>query len=754
MSSDALPGFGAPANGEPGPWTTMDHDPVRRRLPRLRPAPAAAFALALLAGGLAAPHAQQAGQGPGSQAGATPAPRGGAPPPGQPAQGAPGGQTGAQEPAPPTQPVFRTGINFVRVDAIVTDKQGNPVMDLTQADFEVTEDGKPQAVETFRLIQVSGTPAPGAERPREIRTEYDQESEAQRDDVRIFVIFLDDYHVRRGASMAVREPLVRFIRNSLGPLDMIGIMYPLMPVSLLTLTRNHEAIIREIEKFEGRKFDYRPRNQFEEQYSLYPAEVVERVRNQVSLSALEGLMVKMGGLREGRKAAILVSEGYSNYLPPQLRDPVAEMPGYGNSARRRPGLGDGSYGEQRKQFFDDVDILNELRQVYSAANRGNTAIYSLDPRGLAVFEFDINEGVGQRTDRASLQNTQDTLRILADETDGRAIVNRNDLEGGLKQVVRDSSAYYLLGYNSSQAPSDGKFHEIKVKVKRPGLQVRARKGYWALTAEETARATAPPKPEPERGLTEALANVSSQSASRGKLIRTWIGTGPGEDGKSRVTFVWEPVPPIPGEQRREGATRVSLIAAGGDGRAYYRGKVPPDDALTAAGETGSSSRSSAVEFDAVPGRMQLRLSVEGTSGQLIDSDVLDVTVPDYTAPQVTVTTPQVIRARTAIEVRQFNANPDAVPVADREFRRTDRLLIRFSAIGPGTETPETSVRLLNRAGQRMSDLPTQPVPGAAAARLQVDLPLAGLPAGEYVVEVKSSAGGAEAKQFVGFRVIS
>jgi hypothetical protein len=161
-----------------------------------------------------------------------------------------------------------------------------------------------------------------------------------------------------------------------------------------------------------------------------------------------------------------------------------------------------------------------------------------------------------------------------------------------------------------------------------------------------------------------------------------------------------------------------------------------------------------VEFDATPGRMQLRLSVEGVSGQMIDSDVLDVVVPDYTAPQVTLTTPQVLRARTAIEVRQFNANPNAVPAADREFRRTERLLIRFSAIGPGTETPETEVRLLNRAGQRMSDLPTQPVTGAEATRLQVDLPLAGLPAGEYVVEVKSSAGGSEAKQFIGFRVIS
>ena len=84
----------------------------------------------------------------------------------------------------------------------------------------------------------------------------------------------------------------------------------------------------------------------------------------------------------------------------------------------------------------------------------------------------------------------DTLRVLAEETDGRAIVNKNDLESGMKQIVRDSSAYYLLGYNSTQSPTDGRFHEIKVKLKRPGVQVRARKGYWAYTAEEAAKAIA------------------------------------------------------------------------------------------------------------------------------------------------------------------------------------------------------------------------------------------------------------------------
>jgi hypothetical protein len=345
----------------------------------------------------------------------------------------------------------------------------------------------------------------------------------------------------------------------------------------------------------------------------------------------------------------------------------------------------------------------------------------------------------------------DTLRVLAAETDGRAIVNRNDLEGGLKQVVRDASAYYLLGYNSTRAPADGRFHEIKVRVKRPGTQVRARKGYWALTAEETARALTPPKPGPDPGVANALAAV--ESPSRARHIRTWIGTAPAENGRTRVSFVWEPVSSVPGE-RRPSAARVALTAAGED-QVFFRGRIEPQAAQSAQpGVAGAAVRGARAEFDVSPGRVQLRVSVEDTAGQVLDSDMLDVEVPDYTAPQIRLTTPQVVRARSALEFRALNADPAALPAAGREFSRTERLLIRFSAIGPGSEQPATSVRLLNRAGQPMSDLQARPLTGDDSSRLQVDLPLAGLPAGDYIVEVKSSAAGSEARQFVGFRVVS
>src|SRR6478736_2678682 len=397
--------------------------------------------------------------------------------PAKPTPQTPPADAAAQQPPP----VFRAGINYVRVDVIISDKNGNPVADLQASDFDVSEDGKPQKIETFKLIKLDGGTAESLkEPPKEIRNDYDEEMEAARDDVRLFAIFLDDYHVRRGAGMAVRGQLARFIDTQIGPSDMIGVMYPLEATGAVRMTRNHSAVSRGLEQFLGRKFEYEPKNQFEETYAHYPTEIVEKVRNQVSLSALKALIVHMGSLKEGRKSLILVTEGYTNIIPPQMRNADAQQPGLGNPAAGNPFAGVNDINEDRAAWSAGLDMDSDLREIYDTANRNNVAIYAVDPRGLPGFEFDINEGVGLQTDSKYLTSTMDTLRTLAENTDGRAIVNRNDIATGMKQITRDSSAYYLIGYNSAQAPTDGKFHEIKVKVKRPGLQVRARKGYWAL----------------------------------------------------------------------------------------------------------------------------------------------------------------------------------------------------------------------------------------------------------------------------------
>ena len=666
-------------------------------------------------------------------------------------------------PDPATQPpIFRSGINFVRVDVILTDKNGNPVGDLQPGDFDVTEDGKPQKIETFKLIKLDGGRAQSMQEPvREIRTDYDEEAEAGRDDVRLFAIFLDDYHVKKGSSLSVRKQLSTFVQNNLGPSDMIGVMYPLESTGAVRMTRNHSAVMRGLEQFTGRKFEYEPKNQYEETYAHYPTEIVERIRNQVSLSAIKALIVHMGSLKEGRKALVLVSEGYTNIIPPQMRNADATMPGFGN-----PNYGNAQAGvndplEDRANWLASLDMDSDLREVYDTANKNNVAIYAVDPRGLPVFEFDINEGggIGIQTDSSYLRSTMDTLRLLSENTDGRAIVNRNDLAVGMKQITKDESAYYLIGYNSSQAPADGKFHEIKVRVKRPGLQVRARKGYWALNAEQTARALAPPKPAVPKPV-EAAINSAIARPSRASVVRTWIGTSRGENGKTRVTFVWEPLPKAPGDRAdRAEPTRVSLMALGADGSLVFRGRVPdvavastaPAVSVAAANASGAAPRGAQrVVFDAPPGKVQLRVSVEGPASTTLDTETREITVPDLTSPTALLGTPFVLRARTIPELNKLKADPDAVPTAAREFSRTDRLVVRVPVYGPGGTTPPLKVHILNRAGSAMNELTA--AAGPRPGEQQIDLAVAALPPGEYVLEIKAGDQDSDAKELVGFRI--
>ena len=376
------------------------------------------------------------------------------------------------------QPAFRGGINFVRVDVIISDKNGNNIADLKESDFEVTEDGKPQTVESFKFIKLDGGTMPGPDGPpRQIRTDEDEEAEAARDDVRLFAVFLDDYHVRRLASMGVRDPLTKFIETQLGPSDMIGLMYPLQSVLNVRMTRNHAAIVQGIQKFMGRKYDYTPMNDIEQQYANYPTETVERIRNKVSLSALKGLIIHMGTLKQGRKSLIVVSEGFTYMVPPQMRSPNSQMPAI---AGVTGGAAD-PVTESRANFSATIDMQQDLRDIYDEANRNNVSLYPVDPRGLAVFEFDLASRLSatmqdRRTERHDgfAANAGRTRRPRHREPQRSAT--------GMKQIIRGSSAYYLLGYSSTAAPSDGKFHKIRSR-EASGLQVRAQ-GYRALTAEK------------------------------------------------------------------------------------------------------------------------------------------------------------------------------------------------------------------------------------------------------------------------------
>ncbi len=665
-----------------------------------------------------------------------------------------------QPPQPPQQrpPVIRSGINFVSVDVIVTDKKtGDVVMDMKQDDFEVREDKKPQTIQTFDTVRIDPLTAPAA-KPHEITSPYEEEAAAREPNTRLFILFLDDYHVKRGDDLSVRAPLIDFVQYQLAPQDMVAVMYPLTPVTALTFTRNKSSLIASINHFLGRKGDYTPQNEFEDKIAYYPVAQVEAIRNDISLSALYGAAIKLGGMRDGRKSIILVSEGYNGNVPAQLNDPVAALPGLGNPSQpgRDPSL---SPRAEADKFFNDVDLTSKLKEVFDSCNRNNTSIYAVDPRGLAVNEYDINQGVSLTTDRQSLNTTIDSLYTLANNSDGRAIVNRNDLATGMKQIIRDASGYYLLGYTSSAAPTDGKFHQLDVHVKRPNVEVRFRKGYWAYSAEEAARAKEPPKAGPPPAISNALATIVDDKKA-GHAARFWTGTDRAADGKTRLTFVWEPTVAA-GARVSDVPSRVMVTALTDEGRPVFRGRVPDPSAApvpdlapgpgqaSTAGAPNATPAGASVSFSAPPGTVELRLAVENEHGQVIDSTTQNLTLPDYSAAPVSFGTPRVYRARTAREMMLLRNNLDAPPIAMREFNRAERLLIRVEAYTPNGGKPDVTAKLLNRDGHPMADVPVQAADGKP---FSIDLPLASLAPGEYVLELDAKSASGTAQQMVGFRI--
>jgi VWFA-related protein len=349
----------------------------------------------------------------------------------------------AQAPQPSQPPVFRGGTNLVQVDAIVTDESGLPLTDLTAADFELFDDGKLVTIDRVRFL--GAAPYTGDATLAPIRTHDDEEREASRDDVRLYAIFLDDYHVRRMGELRVIEPLLAFVRQ-LPATDLVGVFYPLDSVTDVSFSRDRDRVVKQIRAFYGRRGDYAPTRPVENDHLRFP-EQIEQIRRQITMSALEGLAVHLGGIKQGRKAIVFVTEGFA-------------------------------------------EATSEIQSVYQAASRANVAIYPVDPRGLTDRE---RHTTGDQMFNGVL-GERDALQVIARETGGRAFIDRNDLATAMGQVIRDSSAYYLLAYESAH-PDDGKFHRLRVRVKRPRADVFARTGYWAYKRGENSTTPSTVVPE-------------------------------------------------------------------------------------------------------------------------------------------------------------------------------------------------------------------------------------------------------------------
>jgi VWFA-related protein len=680
---------------------------------------------------LAASFAVLAAQG--TSTSQTPPPAQTAPPPATPPQTTP-------KPQDPQQPTFRTRVDSVSVDVSVTDKNGKPVTDLKEGDFEIREAGKLQTIETFRLIQSDdiddGTL--GAERPTQILSMSDMQRETAKPENRLFIIYLDDYHTRAGNALHIRKQLEQFV-SGLTPRDLVALLYPLTPVGAVTFSRDHDGTALGISRFTGRKYNYAATNAYEQNFAHFPAAQQEQIRADLSIRTMMSACALLATLREGRKTLVYVSEGLTGTLPDGVFTTGAPL----TPGMPMPIATTQTARQQSQEFFNSVDMVGRMRDIFTICSRGNTSIWALDPKGLATSEFGAGDRVGPDQDRRMMNEAIDSLRVLADQTDGRAIIGTNDALPDLRKMVKELSAYYLLSYTSTLAPRDGKFHEIQVKVNRKDIEVRARKGYWAYSEEEIRRSNLPPKPGPPEEVAEAMDNLAKvvEPTSR-RTVGVWIGAVRGETERPQVTLVWEATPEA-SETIAGRPEQVSLIVTAANGDVVFRGAVPRDPA--AFRPTGR------VTFLAPPGSLRLKVAVENARGQRLDNEDVTEIVPDFTATGASITEPQVFRARTAREVVTLRESITALPVVTRQFARSERLFMRFDAYGPVGITPQVTMRFLNRRGEPIPNAP-QLAPTVKGSTFEVDFGLSFLPQGDYLIEIAAVTSIERSVKLIGIRV--
>jgi VWFA-related protein len=503
---------------------------------------------------------------------------------------------------------------------------------------------------------------------------------AAADAPRIVALFLDEYHVDARSAPAVRDSVARFVEHDLQPQDLLVVMKPLDSIFEIAPTRDRAAALGVIRAFEGRGGDYAPRNAYERNFMAGDPVRIEQARTQVALSAINAIAVHLASYPDARKSLIVVSDGL------------------GRGERRR-GL----------EFLPTVDT------IVRSAQQANVSIYGVSPRADAP--------------------SSDVLPGLCAETMGQSEVG--DIDAGLRRALADASGYYLLTY-TTRKPDDGRFYPVQVTVKKTGATIRARKGYFAPSPDAALRAALLARmndPEPAR--------APEPPPHASPLIRPWFGTARGPDGRTRVTFVWEPAARVTGDRGQRTPTRVLMTALAPDDSVLFEGAVQATGPGTL-DEPAAAARSRAV-FDMAPGRLRLRMSIQDAAQRPLDTDVRSLSIRDM-RKGVTIGTPEVLRARNAREFRALAAEA-AVPVASREFSRAERLLIRFSAYGAGDSPLAITARLLSRMGP-MRDLPVTTAGGVSA----IDLSLAGLATGEYIVELSAAGAGGEAKDVVTFRV--
>ena len=662
------------------------------------------------------------------------------------------GSPGAADQQPPI--TFKVEVNYVEIDAVVTDANGKFVRGLTRDDFEVLEQSKPQTISVFSLVDI---PVERPDAPLFAKTAIEPDVRTnQESDGRVFVLVLDDLHTHTTRSIRVRAAARQFIERYLGENDIAAVVTTGGSKSAAqNFTGSRRLLLRAVDAFIGQKLRSSTLEQIDQLSRQLPPGVnvaadplaAERAHKaRASLSTLENIAEYLEGIRGRRKAVVFFSEG----MDYDITNPI------------------------RNQFA--TDVLADMKSATSEATRSNVSFYTVDPRGLSGFEDAIelqslpqDNSLGLHTMHQEMQNAQDTLRILADETGGFAAINRNDYRETFARIIEDNSSYYVLGYYSSDTRRDGKFRPVDVRMRRPGLQVRARKGYTAPRARPAAK---PPAMSPRTSAELREALMSPLPVSDLALAAS-AATFRGPRGKAAVSISLE----IDGSRfkfsdkgdRLYDEVEVSMVAYDADGKGRDGGHDVVQ--LTLRPQTRDSVLRRGVRImrrmELSPGLYQVRIGVREAGNANVGTVLLDVDVPDFSKDRLSmsglvITSPGASAVPTARVDDQFKDVLPAAPTTIRDFSPQDELAT-FVEIYDNEKTPhrveiKTSVLADNgtvaftTSEERRSE---ELGPSGGGYGHTARIPLKGLARGRYVLRTEARStlgGGATVTRELEFRV--
>jgi len=386
--------------------------------------------------------------------------------------GASSGQQGAP-PQNPQQPTFRVSVDLVTTDVIVRDDRGQFVSDLKTEEFEVYEDGVKQEIVSLVLTHGGRVFNVQAPPPAPVQEGIILPAARPTNDAagRVFLIFIDDLHLDFRLTPRTRDLMQRMLKNLVHEGDMFGMVSTGTSSISEQLTYDRQVLESSIKRVTGSGL--RPEDLIKTvQTSQGPAEL--RYRAHVAFSTAYQLMRNLEALRNRRKAVIYISSGYdfNPFVTSRLKY-QAEMFG---STTEDLDLDPFTNPRMQGQQFAEADLVRELAELTRAANRANATFYTIDPRGL-VAGPDLDQQVETQEWQEHVRETQDSLRVLAEQTGGIAVVNQNDFDRALKRIDAETSDYYVLGYYSNNPDPLKRTRRIEVKTVRDGAQVWSRTSY-------------------------------------------------------------------------------------------------------------------------------------------------------------------------------------------------------------------------------------------------------------------------------------